>query len=96
MDATTAHRIFGVDRTLPSKSRGHHGGVPESMTFQPLVKVSRGAGCRVIDRNNLTILEEPGFENLHDFLAEHEVEIIASLPCYEPGKRAQATWARRF
>jgi len=36
----------------------------------------------VIDRCNLTILLEPGYEDLAEFLAAHEVEIIASLPCY--------------
>ncbi|MBI3192271.1 MAG: arsenosugar biosynthesis radical SAM protein ArsS, partial [Pedosphaera parvula] len=40
------------------------------------------AGARVMDRNNLTIIEEPGHADLPDFLARHEVEIIASLPCY--------------
>ncbi len=85
MDATTAHRIFEWIERYPPKVVDITGGAPElSEFFQPLVKVSRGAGCRVIDRNNLTILEEPGFETLHEFLAEYEVEIIASLPCYEP------------
>jgi radical SAM/Cys-rich protein len=36
----------------------------------------------VIDRCNLTILEEPGHEDLAEFLAEHEVEVVASMPCY--------------
>jgi radical SAM/Cys-rich protein len=36
----------------------------------------------VIDRCNLTILFEPGMEDLAGFLAENEVEIAASLPCY--------------
>jgi hypothetical protein len=39
-------------------------------------------GRRVIDRSNLTILLAPGFTDLPEFLAEHQVEIIASLPCY--------------
>lgn len=39
----------------------------------------------VIDRCNLTILEEPGQEGLAEFLAAHQVEIIASLPCYSSG-----------
>src|SRR5438552_844588 len=61
------------------------GGAPElSEHFRFLVEVSRAAGSRVIDRNNLTILEEPGFQDLPEFLATHEVEIIASLPCYLP------------
>ena len=36
----------------------------------------------VIDRCNLTVLEEPGQEGLDRFLAEHGVEIYASMPCY--------------
>ncbi len=59
------------------------GGAPElSAYFRMLVKLSRSAGCHVVDRNNLTIIEEPGFEWLPEFLAQHEVEVIASLPCY--------------
>ena len=38
----------------------------------------------IIDRCNLTILLEPGFEGYAQFLAEHEIEIIASMPCYSP------------
>src|SRR5688500_6245373 len=61
------------------------GGAPElSEHFRPLVQTARAAGSRVIDRNNLTILEEPGFEDLPEFLTAHQVEIIASLPCYLP------------
>ncbi len=38
----------------------------------------------IIDRCNLTILLEPGFEDYAQFLAQHEIEIIASMPCYSP------------
>jgi radical SAM/Cys-rich protein len=38
----------------------------------------------VIDRCNLTILLEPGYQDLAAFLARNKVEIIASLPCYSP------------
>ncbi len=38
----------------------------------------------IIDRCNLTILLEPGFEDYASFLAEHEIEIVASMPCYSP------------
>lgn len=38
----------------------------------------------VIDRCNLTILLEHGYEDLAAFLARNEVEIIASMPCYTP------------
>jgi radical SAM/Cys-rich protein len=39
---------------------------------------------KIIDRCNLTILLEPGYEGLAQFLAKHKVEIIASMPCYTP------------
>lgn len=59
------------------------GGAPElSEFFNYLVEVSREAGCHVIDRNNLTIIELPDYEYLPGYLARHEVEVIASLPCY--------------
>jgi len=38
----------------------------------------------VIDRCNLTILLEPGYQDLASFMARHQVEIIASMPCYQP------------
>lgn len=59
------------------------GGAPElNEVFRPLVMAARGLGIRVMDRCNLTILSEPGQQDLADFLADHEVEVIASLPCY--------------
>jgi radical SAM/Cys-rich protein len=59
------------------------GGAPElNENFRFLVAGARGLGRRVIDRCNLTVLELPGQEETADFLAEHEVEVVASLPCY--------------
>jgi radical SAM/Cys-rich protein len=59
------------------------GGAPElNPHFRHLVRSARAAGVRVIDRCNLTIINEPGFEDLADFLAHEGVEIVASLPCY--------------
>ena len=59
------------------------GGAPEmNPHFRTLVVDARGLGVRVMDRCNLTILETPGYEDLAGFLAEHGVEVIASLPCY--------------
>jgi len=63
------------------------GGSPEMVPdFRRLVETVRGFDQprRVIDRLNATILDEPGYEWIAEFLAEHEVEIIASMPCYEP------------
>jgi radical SAM/Cys-rich protein len=59
------------------------GGAPElNPHFRYLVRQARALGVHVIDRCNLTILLEPGQEDLGDFLAEQQVEICASLPCY--------------
>lgn len=57
------------------------GGAPEGHPkFTSIVSESIRAGKHVIDRCNLTILEEEGFSYLYDFLSENKVEIIASLP----------------
>lgn len=59
------------------------GGAPElHEQFRSLVLAARGLGVKVIDRCNLTILFEPGQEDLAEFLAENKVEVVASLPCY--------------
>jgi len=59
------------------------GGAPElNPHFRHLVRSARAEGVRVIDRCNLTIVNEPGFEDLPEFLAREGVEIVASLPCY--------------
>jgi radical SAM/Cys-rich protein len=59
------------------------GGAPEmNPLFRELVVAARELGVTVIDRCNLTILLEPGYEGTAEFLAENEVQIVASLPCY--------------
>lgn len=59
------------------------GGAPElNPHFLQLVISAREMGIKVIDRCNLTILGEPGQEDLADFLAAQSVEVVASLPCY--------------
>ena len=59
------------------------GGAPElHPQFRALVSAARRLGKHVIDRCNLTILQEPGQDGLAAFLAAERVEIIASLPCY--------------
>jgi len=55
--------------------------IPDFRYFIEQVKTLRPSR-RVIDRCNLTILLEPGYEGLAQFLARHKVEIIASMPCY--------------
>jgi len=50
--------------------------------FRYLVTQARKLNITVIDRCNLVILNEPGYEDLAGFLAENKVEVVASLPCY--------------
>jgi radical SAM/Cys-rich protein len=60
------------------------GGAPElNQHFRWLVTEIRERGRRVIDRCNLTVLFEPGMDDLAGFLADNEVEVVASLPCYQ-------------
>ncbi len=59
------------------------GGAPElNPHFRGLVTAARAMDLQVIDRCNLTILSEPGQDDLPEFLAANAVEIVASLPCY--------------
>jgi len=59
------------------------GGAPElNPHFRELVARARELGVHVIDRCNLTVLAEPGQEDLAAFLAAQRVEVVASLPCY--------------
>ncbi len=59
------------------------GGAPEMhQDFKYLVKAARALGVKVIDRCNLTILMEEGYEDMAEFLADNQVEVVASLPCY--------------
>jgi radical SAM/Cys-rich protein len=68
------HRFGTVDIT---------GGAPElNPNFRRLVAAARAAGSQVIDRCNLTILSEPGQEDLGGFLRDKQVQIVASLPYF--------------
>ena len=85
MDEVTARRVGKWIEEQRPEVVDITGGAPElSEFFRYFIETSRAAGAHVIDRNNLTILEEPGFAWLPEYLACHGVEIIASLPCYSP------------
>jgi radical SAM/Cys-rich protein len=59
------------------------GGAPElHELFRYLVVEAHAAGVHVIDRCNLTIIFEPGQEDLGEFLAAQKVEVVVSMPCY--------------
>jgi radical SAM/Cys-rich protein len=83
MNAETARRVGEWISTHRPPTVDITGGAPElSEHFCFLVETAQAAGCHVIDRNNLTIVETEAFGWLPAFLAMHEVEIVASLPCY--------------
>lgn len=59
------------------------GGAPEmNYGFRPIVEAARAQGKEVIVRSNLTIYLQPGFEDLPEYFAKHQVRVVASLPCY--------------
>jgi radical SAM/Cys-rich protein len=83
MAPETVAEVLGFLETTQLKTLDITGGAPElHPQFRELVSRARAMGVHVIDRCNLTILEEPGQEDLAEFLAAHELEVTASLPCY--------------
>ena len=83
MSAATAADVIAFMRGHPLHTLDLTGGAPElHEQFKPLVEAGRALGMRVIDRCNLTVLEEPGQEDTADYLADQGVDIVASLPCY--------------
>jgi radical SAM/Cys-rich protein len=83
MERETIELVLECLRDLPFGTLDLTGGAPElNPSFRYLVDEARSMGKRVIDRCNLTILSEPGHEDLADYLADAGVEIVASLPCY--------------
>jgi radical SAM/Cys-rich protein len=84
MSLATAERILSLLKSSPCVNTVDiTGGAPElNPHFRRLVSASRAQDLHVIDRCNLTILLEPGFEDLPVFLACNRVEVTASLPCY--------------
>jgi radical SAM/Cys-rich protein len=83
MSAETMEQVLAFVARSGAATLDITGGAPElNAVFRPLVERARALGVHVMDRCNLTILEEPGQEPLAGFLAEHRVEVIASLPCW--------------
>jgi len=83
MAADTIDTVLAFLRNGGIRTLDLTGGAPEmNPHFRHLVSEARKLGVRVIDRCNLTILEESGYEDMAAFLAENGVEVVASLPCY--------------
>ncbi|NNL56745.1 MAG: radical SAM/Cys-rich domain protein [Pseudomonadales bacterium] len=84
MDAATADLVIDVLRERNIQTLDLTGGAPEmNANFKRIVAAARDLGVEVIDRCNLTVLLEPGYEDLAEFLAANQVTVSASLPCYE-------------
>ena len=83
MSLETIDEVIAFMRASKVKVLDLTGGAPEmNEHFRRLVRAARAQDVRVIDRCNLTILGEPGYEDMAAFLAEQQVEVSASLPCY--------------
>ena len=84
MSAQTITDVLAFIEVAGVKKLDLTGGAPElNPHFRALVLRARELGVHVMDRCNLTILDEPGQEGLAEFLAGQRVEVIASLPCYQ-------------
>ena len=83
MSRDTIDLVLDVLRLGQIKTLDITGGAPEMHPeFRRLVREARRLDVHVMDRCNLTILCEPGYEDMAGFLARHGVEVVASLPCY--------------
>jgi radical SAM/Cys-rich protein len=83
MAAETIEDVLNFLQQRSIKKLDLTGGAPEmNPGFFSLVERARAMGVHVIDRCNLTVLLEKGYEKTAAFLAEHQVEVVASMPCY--------------
>lgn len=83
MDRATVDQILAYVDQWDIKLLDLTGGAPEmNPHFKYLVEQARQRGVDVIDRCNLTVLLEPGYEDMAAFLAQQGVKVTASLPCY--------------
>ncbi len=83
MSLATIGQVLAIAEAAGIHTLDLTGGAPEMHPhFRHLVTQARGKGIKIIDRCNLTILEDPRYPELAEFLAAQQVEIVASLPCY--------------
>jgi radical SAM/Cys-rich protein len=83
MSCETVYLVLAVLEKRAIATLDVTGGAPElHPDFRRLAAAARDLGVKVMDRCNLTILSEPGQEDLADFLAANQVEVVASMPCY--------------
>ncbi len=79
----TMEQVLRVAREVGASLIDITGGAPEmNPHFRRLVEAATDAGVAVMVRTNLTILLEPGYQDLPEFFASRRVHLVASLPCY--------------
>ena len=84
MDAAQIEVVLEFLRRQPVETLDLTGGSPEmNPHFRTLVEQARALRVKVMDRLNPTIVEESGYEDLPEFFVQHQVELVASLPCYQ-------------
>jgi radical SAM/Cys-rich protein len=84
MTLETIDQILNFIKRSDVKNIDLTGGAPElNDHFDYLVTQARELNCHIIDRCNLTVLQEPNKEYLFEFFKKNYIEVIASLPCYE-------------
>jgi radical SAM/Cys-rich protein len=83
MTRETAEQVLDAVRRFQIPTLDITGGAPElNPGFRHLVAEARRAGARVLVRHNLTVMFEPGQEDLPEFFREHSVEVVSSLPYF--------------
>jgi radical SAM/Cys-rich protein len=83
MSRETVSEVIAYSKVSGIKTVDITGGAPElNPHFRSLVLAARNLGVHVMDRCNLTVLEQPGQDDTAQFLADNQVEVVASLPCY--------------
>lgn len=83
MNESTVDAVLQVLADNPIGTLDITGGAPElNPLFPALVSSARKMEKRVIARTNLTVFFEEGREGFPEFYRDHDVELIASLPCY--------------
>ena len=83
MDCDTMQGILDWSKQAGIKSVDLTGGAPEmNPHFRRFVEAFQAQGAEVISRCNLTILTEPGYEDLAQWYADRKVRLVSSMPCY--------------
>lgn len=83
MSWDTMELILAAARQLGPVRFDLTGGAPElHPNFRRFVAALRKEGRKVQVRTNLTVLLEPGMEDIVPFLRDHRVALVGSLPCY--------------